>query len=170
MVLVAGCGAMSTVAGCSTAKSYADWDRRVDFSSYHTFGFIHEHAIDAPELQTAFERAIAVELENLGMRNDPDDPELMIAVFGEMSSGKRITVWSYSYDPWWGPWGGIIAPLSVDTGTLVLDMVDADSNRLVYRSVLSGILRDQPNKIVKRIFWAVDKLMAEFPPPPSTRT
>ena len=49
-------------------------------------------------------------------------------------------------------------------GSLLLDIVDTDSNQLVWRGLATDSIPGKSEKIEKKIYKAVDKLFRHFPP------
>ncbi len=52
----------------------------------------------------------------------------------------------------------------VSTGTLLVDFLDGESKKLVWRSVVTRTLSDNPQKMAKYIKKAVKKMFKKFPP------
>ena len=79
----------------------------------------------------------------------------------------------YGYGPGWGQYGpgygGIATETYVDQydeGTLIIDVVDNRSRKLVWRGSTSARVREDetPAKRTERTQAAVDAILAEFPP------
>jgi hypothetical protein len=49
-------------------------------------------------------------------------------------------------------------------GTLVIDMFDTNSKKLIWRGSASDTLPDKPEKAVKDLEKSVDKMFEHFPP------
>jgi hypothetical protein len=52
----------------------------------------------------------------------------------------------------------------VPVGTLIVDMYDTSSKRLVWRGMARDTLSDKPEKNSEKLQKAVDKMFAKFPP------
>jgi len=52
-------------------------------------------------------------------------------------------------------------------GTFILDMVDAKTNKLVWRGIAEGVLEEYPTpeKLEKNAKDTVQKLLTKYPPP-----
>lgn len=75
----------------------------------------------------------------------------------------------YGYGRRWGPYGGVARETVVtqyDEGTLILDVVDSRTQRLVWRGSAQARVRDDldPRERAERIQGAVEQMLAEFPP------
>jgi hypothetical protein len=65
----------------------------------------------------------------------------------------------------WGGWA--TATTTVDTyevGTLIVDLFDMSTKRVVWRGVATGTIAEKPEKNVKKIDKAVGKMFKHFPP------
>jgi len=151
------------LSGCSSMKTTTDWDRETDFSRYRTFAILDENPINNPEIHNAFVRVIEVAMQEKGFTPATSDPDLMVSVYGRADATVRLDMWTYAYDPWWGPYAAI-APRNVDVGTVVLDIADARRKQLVYRAIATDALPERPRGDGSLIFKAVDSLLADFPP------
>ncbi len=73
----------------------------------------------------------------------------------------------------WGGFGGFgDATTTVETykvGTLVIDLFDAKTEKLLWRSSSSDTLSDNPDKNTKNLDKGVNKMFKHFPPTPSTK-
>ena len=63
----------------------------------------------------------------------------------------------------WESSGGITVDSHV-AGTLVLDLVDARENRIVWRAIATATVSGNPKKARGRIPSVVRKMFADFPP------
>jgi hypothetical protein len=66
----------------------------------------------------------------------------------------------------WG-WGNSISTTTVDPvklGTLVVDLVDARSGRLVFQGVATGSIGSRPEKNTKKLAKMVHKTFEKYPP------
>jgi hypothetical protein len=53
---------------------------------------------------------------------------------------------------------------NIPIGTLVVDMYETGSERLIWRGLAYDQLSDNPDKDTKKLEKAVDKMFAKFPP------
>jgi hypothetical protein len=51
-------------------------------------------------------------------------------------------------------------------GTLVVDMFDAKTKNQIWRGSADGTLSDKPEKVIKKLDDAVQKMFQHFPPQP----
>ena len=53
---------------------------------------------------------------------------------------------------------------TVSEGTLIVDIIDADSNELIWRGTATGTVERGSDKASEKIHGAVYKIMTKFPP------
>lgn len=74
--------------------------------------------------------------------------------------------WGWGGPGWGGGWGGI-STTTVQTfyqGTLVIDMVDARRNELIFQGTSTQSVSSRPAKNTERLAKAVNRIMAKYPP------
>jgi hypothetical protein len=82
-------------------------------------------------------------------------------------SGAPIGYWGWGWG--WSPW---VSSYSVTTlqpffeGTLVIDVVDANRNKLVFQGTSTQAVSSRPKKNTEKLAKAVNRIMAKFPPQP----
>ena len=152
----------------------ADFDKKTDFSKYKTFAFKKGTDAPTPFAQERIVAAITSQLKARGM-SPSDTPDLFVYTHTQVSTEKRVDVTSYGYGgyPGWGGWGGsfgtsTVHETNVPIGTVILDLVDAPKDELVWRGVGTGTLltNPTPEKSEKRINKAIAKMFQKYPVPP----
>jgi hypothetical protein len=122
-----------------------------------------------PLVEKRIKNAITMEMKKKGLVHDTNDPDLKVAIHTYVKDKVRVDSWGYGYASsyWRGYWG----PRATDVyqweeGTLVIDLVDAADNELVWRGEGSKSLPDNPSpdKIDKIVNSAVKKILANYPP------
>ncbi len=164
-------------AGCAT-NTRNDFDPNVDFSRYHTFGFLEGREIEKTGLldnslvRRRVEGLIARQLEARGLRQVPIDqsPDLAVLYWVGVKDKQEIsTVPRAGYvDPMWGGrWGPVYNDVVVTNyreGTLIIDLLDAGTKDLVWRTYLVRALSDDPDRNLRGADKDLEKAFAEFPP------
>ena len=155
------------LAGCSSIKVQTNYDDTVDFAPYKTFAF-HDESIEiegtsAPRVAVA--RVIKDELEaeliSDGYQESRDNPDFLVAFHASV-----IDPASADYNPGrYSAWGqGATMIKIVSEGTLIVDIIDASSNELVWRGTATAAVERGSDKASEKIHDAVHKIMAKFPP------
>src|SRR5262245_56866661 len=174
------------VGGCATTRVATDLDPRVDFAKYQTFevkgGQVIREGIPDPGdtlVKDRVDAALTAELAEKGLRPDPADPDLIVRFRNETHSEPEPAYypgWNYyGWDPlwaggpYWGPyWRYPYYPdiIWVKEGNLTIDLVDANTNKLVYRGNVEA--DDKHFRSPDYIRKAVDKALSKFPQPKPT--
>lgn len=156
-------------ASAQTVKS--DYDKKTNFTQYKTFAFKPGTDAPTPFAQERIITAIGNELKARGMTQS-DAAEVFVYSHAKVSTEKRMDVTSFGYGGYagWGGWGGGFGTSSVmvtdvPIGTLMVDLVDAKTNELIWRGIATDTLSTNPTpeKSEKRINKAVGKLFTKYP-------
>jgi hypothetical protein len=80
---------------------------------------------------------------------------------------QNVTMYSYSYSMgwWWSPlWGSGMDISSYSRGNLVVDIWRPDTEDLIWRAAVVGVVPDNPSpkKAQKTIEQALDKIAKEW--------
>ena len=164
------------VTGCATTMSVsAHVQRGVDFARYRTYDWgpadrlpTGDPRLDKnPFFQDHVEGAIEKQLAARGFeRSSSGTPDLLIHYHASID--QRISVntvdrahgYCYSDDCW----GGVIY---YEAGTLVLDIVDTRTNRVIWRGWAQDSVEDVLNnedRMERKINEAVTRMLARLPP------
>lgn len=160
--------------GCSSVSVSSDYDESADFTQLRTFGWMKgveegnlDVGVDNPLVRSRIQNAIAMELEAKGYRQVFGPPDFHVAYHARTQ--ERLDLRSMPMSgPMRGPrWGGAYAELyQYEEGTLIVDLVEAETQHLIWRGVGKGAVdwRGDPQQRTKLINEAVQKILAEFPP------
>ena len=75
--------------------------------------------------------------------------------------------WGGGFYGWGGPWGGgpaITRVEDIPIGTLVVDVYDTHTKRLIFRGISSSEVSNHASTNTRRMNIAVDKMLKKFPP------
>ena len=166
-------GLLVITLGCSTISVQHDYDPKADFTSLKTFSFMPVPAqanistLNVKRIQGA----LRTQLESRGYTMTPNSPDFQISMFLTKQKQKiEIANRGYVYGAQRGyasSWRtGSTREYQYEEGTFVLDFVDAQSKELIWRGVAMGEIRYylSPEKRVKRINEAAQKILKNFPP------
>jgi hypothetical protein len=162
--------AAAGLAACATLRTTADYDRSVDFSKYRTYkwidtGDLPENSIVAKRLTSAVDR----QLRAKGLA--PAEPaDLLVAMHARLSRQlvyhSEALGWGYGRG-WWR--GNVVytRPQEIPVGTMVVDLVDARTDELVWRGVARRVL--DPTASIEEKERDADesasRLFESYPPP-----
>jgi hypothetical protein len=161
------------IAGCATMTVGSYVERGLDLTQYDTYNWgtpdalptrdprFDENPFFNDQLQGAVEKQLAA--KGFGQPTS-DAPDLLIHYHANIS--RRIDVnnadlaLGYSYDE------ESVPVVEFETGTLVIDLLDARTNRLLWRGWARHGVEDMladPDKMAQRIDQAVSGILARFP-------
>jgi hypothetical protein len=159
-------------AACATMRVGSYVERNTDFSRYHTYAWgpadalpigdprLDNNGIFRDRLQGAVERGLRS--HQLLLVPASAKPDLLVHFHGSVRQVLDVTAADrdHGYDV-----PHDVAILDYEEGTLVLDVIDARTDRLVWRGwavdSLSGILESQ-DRMEKKIEQAVASMLAQF--------
>jgi hypothetical protein len=166
------------LAACSTVTVTTDYDRSAPFSKYKTYRLAPASRSQTlgPISEAALRASLRRELSPRGIV-ETTAGKADLAVVRHAFHEKKLAVhqytdWGYGYGAWpygygyYGMWAG--APRTyVDVnqyteGTLVVDFVDARTQRLVFRGTGKAVVGG-PESNTRKIDEAVTKMIAAFP-------
>jgi hypothetical protein len=138
------------------------WDRKVDFSTYQSFTWLEGTAAVDPEVNQLISQSIENELSVRGIFPDEDEPDLHV-VYNASAREEFQVEGGYRRD--WTDSGAVTVESHL-AGTLVVDLVDAEENRVVWRAIATATVSGNPKKARGRIPSVIQKMFADFPPEP----
>ena len=149
-----------------------DYDRAANFSNYKTYAWTRGTELADALNHARVVRAIDAAVVTKGLaRVEPDaSPDVLVAYHASFDRNLEITGSAHG----WGPlglggdgWGSArVQPILV--GTLVVDISDARTRAIVWRSLASSDIRpnDKPETREKKIMKATAKMFKNYPPRP----
>ena len=159
-------------------KTSAAFDEKVDFSNYKTFAFDKEGARN-PYVNTLIVEAVERELASRGLTKVSNDPDLKVVYLAATVPNLQVqnVPFYHVVNP---AYSGMVGSATmnmwdVTTGTLVIDLLDRKSDRVVFRGTITDVLQRAPSadlqadaKIVsKPINKGVAKIFKKYPVKPN---
>jgi len=134
--LASACASVGTSAA-PVPRPPACYDPGIDFDAYRTFDFLAVPAsapgsqrVSTPEVADTIARS----LESVSLSRVARDPDLLVAYApGGSAIGSDAPLHAAAFAP-------VIAMRDVDPGSLVVDLLDGRTRRLVWRGVAAGAL------------------------------
>jgi hypothetical protein len=149
-----------------------DYDRTANFAAFRTYAWTRGTELGDELNHARVVRAIDATLvaKGLGRVEPGANPDLLVAYHASFDENLEITGSTHG----WGPvglgadrWGSArVQPVLV--GTLVVDLSDARTRAIVWRSLASSDIRptDKPESRDKKIAKATEKMFKNYPPKP----
>ena len=166
--------------GCASLPIETDYDPAFDFGGYKRFAWLSEKSpitgdvrLDNPLLHERLRQAIQQTLTAAGFEQvEAGSGDFRVGY--HLSLQQRLDVSTldrhYGYGPAANRWGYGPPETIVreyEEGTLVIDVVDARSDRLVWRGAAHGRMRESttPEDRRQRAHQVVAAILERFPPP-----
>ncbi|TDI76308.1 MAG: DUF4136 domain-containing protein [Bacteroidetes bacterium] len=148
------------ITGCSSLEITSDYDRDADFASFKTYELVTSPEEAVPNrandiVVRRLESSIENHLQAMGFSKVMGDSQadLGVAWHGSTKEQHSTTVdtyryagagYGYGYYGWWGPGMGTttVSHNSWEEGMLIIDFIDQENNRLVWRGVAKAVLSD----------------------------
>ena len=147
ILTITGMVVLASALLCTVAqaqKTSAGYDKNVDFSNYKTFSFDKSGARN-PFVNNLIVEAVERELTSRGLTKVETDPDLRVVYLA--ASGPNLQVASLPFYHVVNPaYSGLVAGAStamwdVTTGTLVIDLFDRKTDRVVFRGTVTEVLQ-----------------------------
>ena len=163
---------LTLLGGCSSMSVQTDFAPDVDFSDFETFQYKESDksfARTSPLSDRRIVEAIRREAAASGLTEVDSDPDVYVTYYGSTDEQLQFQTVYTGVGRGWGRWGGGISTASTRAttfteGTLVIDVWDAGENELLWRSVVSDTLGDNPERNAERINRGVARAFERFPP------
>jgi len=169
------------LAGCSTLSVQTDYDPEYDFTRLKTWTWVKgrkpsdDVRINNDLMRKRIERAISAVLAARGYRYAEKGPaDFQVNWFGAIDRKIRYETISHfygtlGYGPYYGGYWPAYTqtyPVEYEEGTLIIDILDGKTHKLVWRGVGSDYVTEHKNpaELDKGIREAVEKILAGFPP------
>jgi hypothetical protein len=165
--------AMVLATGCAELIANADFDPATDFGVYQTYAWAPRDALptgdprlDAnPFFDARVRSAVDAELAAKGLALTDANPSLLVHYHASVR--ERLDVYRIDREAGYTTGGGERENVSVyEEGTLLVDLVDASSNRVIWRgwaqSDIGGVIDDR-ERMEQRIAESTRKMFERFP-------
>jgi hypothetical protein len=171
----ASAGLMLLLACGSFAQQVkTDYDHSANFAQYKTYCWEKVQTKD-PLLVDRIKSAVNSALAAKGWTEVPSGGEVEVFAIETTQNQQTLDTFYSGFGGGrrWGFGGGLgNATTTVETykvGTLVVDLFDAKTEKLIWRSSSSDTLSDKADKNTKNLNKGVNKMFQHFPPAGSTK-
>ena len=173
------------LSACSSIKTNWDYNPDINFNQYKTYAWVaaeHDDEYHLDGLMDARVReAVDGQLTQKGLRAvDAQSAQLLVNYLTQVDTKVDVDTFTthYGYHPYapvgfnWR-WGTELGQTHTqvreyDVGTLIVDLVDANTKKLIWRGSLEDIIRAHktPQQRTEAINNAVAEIMMNYPPQP----
>ena len=110
----------------------------------------------------ALRTAIRQAFEDRGYRYVPQGADFDVAYYASAAKQLDVRLWNYGYD-----WTGIpvfeTEVIPYEEGTVIIDVIDPATHRLLWRGEGRAVTSDDPNKYIEDLRKAVRAIVEKFP-------
>jgi hypothetical protein len=170
---------------CNSSRVVTDADPSANLGRYHTYRFADSDDNQAGQnplyhssiIDNSIHAQIAIELEKRGYQESPHQAD-MIIMYHTYTERKQSSSNNY-YPMMYGGWGWRYYPFGMapyaypysywngynrtyTEGTLIIDVIDANSNQVIWRGSISDVV-DEPKNLHKKAMKAVSIIFSRFP-------
>lgn len=171
-VIVLAIAFLSTVAHAQ--KTSAAHDQNINFANYKTFMLSETHGARNPFVNQMIIAAVEHELTAKGLVKVDANPDLKVVYLA--ATGFNLQVASVSFGYTVNPvYSGLVpagsATWDVTTGTLLVDLIDGKTDRIVFRGTAEDVLQRAPSNdpaadaklVSKQVNKAIAKIFKKYP-------
>jgi hypothetical protein len=152
-----------------------DYDKSANFGAIRTFSAKIATSWNNQISEKRVLDEVTQALVEKGWKQDDANPDALVLLHGATEKQKNLNTFysgmggygAYGYRGWGGMGGMGSATTTVSeylVGTLVVDIFDAKSKSLLFRGTASDELSDKPDKNIKKLDKASQKMFKDFPP------
>lgn len=154
---------------CVAAQVKTDYDRAANFGQYKTYSWQNVNTRD-PLMVDRIKSVVNAALATKGWTEAPSGGDVALVAIETTQDQQALDTF---YDGFGGGWrwrgfGGLgEATTTVETykvGTLVVDIFDANSRKLIWRGSASDTLSNNSEKNIKDLDKSVKGMFTHFPP------
>ena len=159
-----------TAAVVYAQKVSVDSDPAAPFASYKTYAWVAGTPAPNALNEQRLHASVDARLAGRGLAMNTTAPDLIVATHVTTKERQELIASGFGYGPWWGGGYGTTSVETYVDGTLIFDLYDAHTKKMVWRGVATATASDKPSKNTEKINKALDKMFEKFPiaaPPPT---
>ena len=164
-------GIMLLLAGIASAQQVkTDYDRSANFAQYKTYSWEHvktQDALNVDRIKSAVNTALAAK----GLTQVDSGGEISVVAVEMTQNQQTLNTFYNGFGGGWGwrRFGGGMGEATTTTetykvGTLVVDLFETGTKKLLWRGSSSDTLSNNSDKNIKNLDKGVEKMFKKFPP------
>ena len=154
------------VGGCgSSMKIATDYDKAANFAPLKTYSWREGTPLPNPLMSQRVVAAVDAQLKAKGLTRVDTGGD--VSVTYHAAADKQMDVQSFSSGGHYSCWGGCSTSTTVTNvtvGTLIVDLVDAKQDKMLWRGSATDTVSDNPAENEKKVNDGVKKMFENFPP------
>ena len=168
--------ALALLCGCaSSPKITSDYDDSADFARYRTFAFFDKLGTDEADYESLVSQTLKTaarrELEARGYAYSEVNPDVRLNFNGRLREKTEVSsaapppvYYGYRGRAYSGGYGYGSEVDTFTEGTVIVDMVDMQTNKLVWEGVARGrVTEESRERRAEVLDAAVKEIFAEYP-------
>ena len=158
--------AVLALGGCgSSMKVSTDYDRAANFTPLKTYSWRPGTPLPNPLNAERLVNAIDAQLKSKGLTKVDSGGDITVTYHA--AADKSVDVQSFQSGGAYSCWGGCttsttVTPVTI--GTVIVDMVDTKTNKMLWRGNATDTVSGDPKENEAKINEAVHKMFEKFPP------
>jgi len=165
LLILIGLAAVSATA----QEVQVDYDRSGRFSWYKTYALYdsEETSLEGTNdlMHSRITNAIEYYLSKGRLKEVAENPDLYVTYHAGSREAVYIDPIAFGYG-FGGTWGGVgistARSSTYEQGTLVIDIWEAETKKLVWRGIAVDVFSDDPKKADKKINKAIEKMIKQW--------
>jgi hypothetical protein len=137
-------------------------DGTEDFASFRTYAWKTGTPARNPNMEDLIVETVEAQLEAKGLARVGDEPDLYVATYVLPDEVSVDELRNSGLDFWSGVVS--VSPSDVGAGTLVVDLIERESDRVVWRGVASETIKGTFKKMERKVASAIVKMFRRYPP------
>ena len=153
-----------TTAMVFAQKVSVDSDPAAPFATYKTYGWVAGTPAPDPLNEQRLHASLDARLAARGLKKVSTNPDVAVSTFVTTNERQQFIANGFGYGPW--GFGGGLGGATVETyveGTLIVDLYDTKTKKMVWRGVATATASDKPYKNTEKMNKALDKMFEKFP-------
>lgn len=157
---------LAMVSGAAMAVS-VDYDRENDFSKYKTFAWREGNPARSEMNEKRIRDAVNANLEAAGLVQVEGEADVYVVSHASVEGSTQVDVEQIGYGGYWGGYTtSVVHVQEIKMGTLMVDLLDGATEKLVWRGIAEKKLKGkgyasvEAEALIKKI---VGKLFKKYP-------
>ena len=138
-----------------------DSDPAAPFATYKTYAWTPGTASAVSLTEQRIHEGVNAQLQGKGMTQVDSNPNVFVATHVTTHAVPQVI--ADGFGPW-GFGGGMATVQTYTEGSLIVDLYDATTRKMVWRGVATATVSDKPEKNAVKIDKSLAKLFARYPP------
>jgi len=162
--IVAAVALVLTTAAVYAQKVTVDSDPAAPFATYKTYAWVQGTPAPNPLNEDRLHASDDARLSARGLGMNTTAPDLVVTTHVTTKERQELLVNGFGYGPWWGGGYGTASVETYIDGTLIVDLYDAKTKKMIWRGVATATASEKPSKNASKMNKALDKMFEKFPP------